>query len=126
MGPFGTKETASPAAEAFAARGAWKVKAAYTEWVKQHNAQGGDRSVTFALGYWKALSASYTTAKGVAKVNLIDGTVSVAVSGLPTGEWEVWLVDNRPADQASTPTPRCEGQVGAWCAMATRPSSTPS
>ena len=88
-------------AEAYAARGAGKVKAAYAEWVKQHDAQGGDRYVTIALGYWKALSASYTTASGVAKVNLIDGTVSVAVSGLPTGEWEVWLVDNRPGPSQS-------------------------
>jgi mono/diheme cytochrome c family protein len=96
IGPFGTRETASPEAEAFAVRGAAKLKAAYGEWVAQHNAQGGDKYVAISLGYWKALSASYTTANGVAKLNLIDGTVSVTVSGLPTGDWDVWLVDNRP------------------------------
>jgi cytochrome c peroxidase len=96
VGPFGTKETVSPAAEAYAVRGAPKLKAAYADWVKAHDAQGGDRHITISLGHWKALSSSYTTAGGVAKLNLIDGTVSVSVTGLPTGEWDVWLVDNKP------------------------------
>jgi cytochrome c peroxidase len=106
VGPFGTKETASPSAQAFAERGAVKVKDAYGEWMKRHDAQGGDRYVAIPLGYWKALSASYTTANGLAKLNLIDGTVSVTVSGLPTGEWDVWLVDNKPGpDQSVKPEP---------------------
>lgn len=96
VGPFRTKETVSSTAEAFAARGAGKLKAAYGEWVKQHDANGGDRDITIALGYWKALSASFTNATGLAKLNLIDGSVSVTVSALPAGEWDVWLVDNRP------------------------------
>jgi cytochrome c peroxidase len=97
-------EPPSPAAAAFGVRGAEKVKAAYAEWVKQHDANGGDRSVTIALGYWKALSTTYTQASGTAKLNLIDGAVSVTVSGLPTGEWDVWLIDQR-ADRSSKPEP---------------------
>jgi cytochrome c peroxidase len=97
-------EPPSPAAVAFAARGAEKVKAAYAEWVKQHDANGGDRSVTIALGYWKALSTTYTQAGGTAKLNLIDGSVSVTVSDLPAGEWDVWLIDQR-TDRSSKPEP---------------------
>jgi cytochrome c peroxidase len=101
VGPFAAQEPGSPEAEAFAARGAEKVKAAYREWATQHNTYGGDRKVAIALGYWKALSATYTQASGMATLNLIDGAVSVSVSGLPTGEWDVWLVDNRPGMPAS-------------------------
>jgi cytochrome c peroxidase len=96
IGPFGNRESGSTEAAAYAARGAVKLKAAYKEWVKQHDAEGGDRYVAISLGYWKALSASYTTANGMATLNLIEGSVSVTASGLPTGEWDVWLVDNRP------------------------------
>jgi cytochrome c peroxidase len=96
VGPVLATKPLSPTAVAFAERGAHKVRAAYAEWVAEHNTSGGDRNVAISLGYWKALSASYTQASGLAKLNLIDGAVSVTVSGLPTGEWDVWLVDNRP------------------------------
>jgi hypothetical protein len=99
VGPFGTPEPgglASASAVAFSARGAQRVQVAYAEWVRQHDANGGDRNVAISLGYWKALSAAFTPASGMAKLNLIDGSVSVVVSGLPPGElWDVWLVDNR-------------------------------
>jgi len=102
VGPLRAREVASPSATAFAVRGAERVKTAYGEWVKQHDAYGGDRHVMISLGYWKALSEAFTRASGMAKLNLIDGTVSVTVSGLPSGEqWDVWLVDNRPGPLAS-------------------------
>ncbi|HSF07041.1 MAG TPA: hypothetical protein VLG10_14735 [Methylomirabilota bacterium] len=101
VGPLTTQDSGSPEAAAFAARGADKVKSAYGEWVAQHNTYGGDRKVAIALGYWKALSTTYTQASGMATLNLIDGAVSVSVSGLPQGEWDVWLVDNRPGMPAS-------------------------
>jgi cytochrome c peroxidase len=70
---------------------------AYADWVKQHDVNGGDRNVMISLGYWKSLSAEYTRASGLAKLDLIDGSVSATVSGLPPGhQWDVWLVDNRP------------------------------
>jgi cytochrome c peroxidase len=70
--------------------------------VTRHDAGGGDRYVAVPLGYWKALSASFTRASGTATLNLVDGAVSVAVSGLPAGPaWDVWLVDNRPGPRRS-------------------------
>jgi len=103
VGPLaGTREVVSPAAEAYGVRGAEKVKMAYADWVKQHDVNGGDRNVTIALGYWKSLSAEYTRASGLAKLDLIDGSASVTVSGLPPGQqWDVWLVDNRPGPRQS-------------------------
>ncbi len=98
----GTREALSPSAEAFAARGAERVKVAYGDWVKQHDVNGGDRNVMISLGYWKALSTEHTGASGLAKLDLIDGSVSVTVSGLPPGQqWDVWLVDNRPGPRQS-------------------------
>jgi cytochrome c peroxidase len=98
----GTRETVSPSAEAFAVRGAEKVKMAYAEWVKEHDVNGGDRNVVISIGYWKSMSAEYTRASGLAKLDLIDGSASVTVSGLPPGQqWDVWLVDNRPGPHQS-------------------------
>jgi hypothetical protein len=99
VGPLAAPESErlSPAAAASSARGARKVQVAYAQWVAQHDASGGDRNVAIPLGYWKALSSAFTTASGTARLNLIDGSVSIAVSGLPPGgAWDVWLVDNRP------------------------------
>jgi cytochrome c peroxidase len=98
VGPLaGTREAVPPSAEAYGVRGAAKVKIAYADWVKQHDVNGGDRNVTISLGYWKSMSAEYTRASGLAKLDLIGGSASVTVSGLPPGQqWDVWLVDNRP------------------------------
>jgi hypothetical protein len=104
VGPFAgqQREPASPSGAAAMARGARKVQAAYGDWVARHDATGGDRNVTVALGYWKALSTDVTRAHGRATLNLIEGAVSVEVSGLPAGEsWDVWLVDNRPGPRQS-------------------------
>jgi hypothetical protein len=47
------------------------------------------------MGLFKGLSTEQTYARGTATLNLIDGTVSVAIDGLPKAEgWDVWLVDN--------------------------------
>jgi cytochrome c peroxidase len=101
-GLWGVRETASPTAVAYGARGAAKVRSAYTEWVKGHEAYGGDRNVVIPIGYWKALSTAFTRASGTAKLDLLDGSVSVVVSGLAQGEqWDVWLVHNRPGSGAS-------------------------
>jgi cytochrome c peroxidase len=111
IGPLVTREPGSPDAVAFAARGAEKVKAAYADWVIRHNTSGGDRNVAIALGYWKALSAAHTQASGMATLDLIDGSVSVTVSGLPKGEWDVWLVDNRPNPNASLKPDSRDGTI---------------
>ena len=108
-------ERGSTTAQAFGTRGAQKVTAAYADWVKQHDANGGDRNVAVTLGHWKALSAAFTRARGIATLDLIQGTVSVVVSGLSRAEsWDVWLVDHRARSpsQRHPRARRCEDQVG--------------
>lgn len=102
VGVPGAREIAPPTAVAFAARGAHKVKAAYTDWKTQHDRYGGDRNVVISLGYRRGLSTEFTRASGTAKLDLIEGTVSLIVTGLPAGQaWDVWLVDNRPGQRQS-------------------------
>src|SRR5262245_26087476 len=72
------------------------LEAKYKEWEAQYVKDGGDRNWVIPMGWFKGLSTEnrYAT-EGTAMVNLIDGTVSVAVKGLPKSEsWDVWMVDN--------------------------------
>jgi cytochrome c peroxidase len=121
----GSRDTTSPTAAAFSARGAQKVKAAYAEWVKQHDAAGGDHDVAIALGYWKALSADYTRASGVARLDLIEGSVAVSVSGLSSdAQWDVWLVDNRPGPGQSIKPESADTMVKVGRLVATGDTAT--
>jgi cytochrome c peroxidase len=71
------------------------VRDAYKEFAVAHAAAGGDRSVAIALGWSKALSTTRSEATGVARLDLVTGTVAVEVTGLGE-EADVWLVDNQP------------------------------
>jgi len=69
---------------------------AYKDWKAEYEREGGDRNFMLSLGWSKGLSAEFTTAKGQATFDLVDGSLSIEVQGLPEeGTWEVWLVDNR-------------------------------
>jgi cytochrome c peroxidase len=71
------------------------LNAGYDTWEKAYEAAGGDRSLMVPVGPFKGLSREQVEAKGLAKLNLIDGSVSVEVRGLPrSAGWDVWLVDN--------------------------------
>jgi len=71
------------------------LEANYNEWEAQYVKEGGDRNWVIPIGWFKGLSTGHTYASGMAALNLIDGTVSVAVEGLTVAEgWDVWLVDN--------------------------------
>jgi len=74
-----------------------KLQAAYSRWVAQHEAAGGDRKVVLALRWSKGLSVEFSRASGQATLDLIAGTVAAEIRGLPgDGGWELWLVNNRP------------------------------
>jgi cytochrome c peroxidase len=90
-----------PVAGAYAALGAEKLSHAYDAWVTAHESAGGDRNVRVSLTYSRALSREFTRAFGTARLDLLDGRVELEVQGLPPGEFEAWLVDNRPAERAS-------------------------
>jgi hypothetical protein len=71
------------------------LQANYEEWKTKYLSDGGDRNWVLPMGWFKGLSTQETKANGLATINLVDGTVSVKVNGLPQGRgWDVWLIDN--------------------------------
>jgi hypothetical protein len=73
------------------------LRAAYERWKAMYTRNEGDRKLSLALGYSKGLSAQFTKAHGQATLDLVDGSLSVEVSGLSDREgFDVWLIDNRP------------------------------
>ena len=91
-------EATSASSDEFASTGLGTVEALeanYNAWEAQYVKAGGDRNWVIPMGWFKGLSTEHHYASGQATLNLIDGTVSVDVTGLPVGEgWDVWLVDN--------------------------------
>ena len=67
----------------------------YKEWETQYEKNGGDKNMVLAMGWFKGLSTGHSYASGLAKFNLVDGTVTLAINGLPKEEgWDVWMVDS--------------------------------
>lgn len=67
----------------------------YKLWEEQYVKAGGDRNIALAMGWFKGLSTEETYAKGVTKLNLVDGTVSVEVTGLAKSEdFDFWMIDD--------------------------------
>ena len=61
---------------------------------------GGDKNMVLAMGWFKGLSTGHSYASGLAKFNLVDGTVTLAIDGLPKEEgWDVWMVDSARRSQ---------------------------
>jgi hypothetical protein len=77
------------------------LEASFRTWSAEHELRGGDRDVFFSLGWSKGYSREQTTARGIVRLDLLDGTAQVEVRGLAAGEeWDVWLVDNQPGGGA--------------------------
>ena len=71
------------------------LEAGYRAWEAEYVKNGGDRNMVVPMGGFKGLSTVETTAHGVAKLNIVDGTISVEANGLDTsGTYDFWLVDN--------------------------------
>ncbi len=69
----------------------------YKDWETKYEKDGGDRNMVLAMGWFKGLSTGHSYASGLAKFNLVDGTVTVAINGLSEDEgWDVWMVDSAP------------------------------
>lgn len=67
----------------------------YKEWEAQYEKNGGDKNMVLAMGWFKGLSTGHTYASGLAKFNLADGNVTLAINGLSKDEaWDVWMVDS--------------------------------
>jgi hypothetical protein len=96
LGVFPLVRGAAPPGEeledALAATGSQKVGDLYASWKQQHEKGGGDRNVQIPLGYSRGLSSEWTEARGLVRLNLIDGSVAAHVLGLPRdGDYDVWL-----------------------------------
>jgi hypothetical protein len=78
-----------------------KLGAEYQRWTAMHEAAGGDRKVTLALRWSRGLSVERSRAAGQARLDLVEGAVTVEVRGLPEAEWDVWLVDNQDGEGRS-------------------------
>ena len=78
-----------------------KLGAEYQRWTAAHEAAGGDRKVTLALRWSRGLSAEHSKATGHARLDLVEGAITVEVRGLPEAEWDVWLVDNQDGEGRS-------------------------
>ncbi len=67
----------------------------YKAWEAQYEKNGGDRNLVLAMGWFKGLSTGQSRASGVARLNLIDGVVSVEINGLSNEEgWDLWMIDS--------------------------------
>ncbi len=77
------------------------LEASFRTWWSDHEAHGGDRNVTLSLGWSKGYSREPSAARGMARLDLLEGTAEVELWGLTPGEvWDIWLVENRPGGGA--------------------------
>src|SRR5688572_19940191 len=67
----------------------------YKAWEAEYLKNGGDQNMVLAMGWFKGLSTGNSYASGLAKFNLVEGNVTVAINGLSKDEgWDVWLIDS--------------------------------
>ena len=69
--------------------------ARYQAWEAGYVKSAGEGNIVLPLAPSKTLSTEVVDAGGQAKINVINGTVDVEVTGLPRSEeWDVWVIDN--------------------------------
>jgi hypothetical protein len=77
------------------------LTSSFRAWSARHEAEGGDRNVSFALGWSKGYSREASEARGTVRLDLVGDAAELEIWGLPAGgPWDVWLVENRPGGSA--------------------------
>jgi cytochrome c peroxidase len=72
------------------------LQASYETWAADFEKNGGERNIILPMNSSQGTSTEQPGASGLAKLNLIDKTVSVEVRGVPeTEELDFWLIDNK-------------------------------
>lgn len=67
----------------------------YKAWEAEYEKNGGDRNVVMSVGWFKGLSTGESRANGIARLNLVDGVVSIDIDGLSKDEnWDLWMIDS--------------------------------
>ena len=109
---FSSREASSDGEKRLLSTGLGSVESlevAYKDWEETYVKAGGDRNMVIPMGWFKGLSTGETRAYGRAKVNLVEGLVSVEANGLARNEaWDFWLVDN---GRGSNVTPDAEDKI---------------
>ncbi|HJQ67838.1 MAG TPA: hypothetical protein VKA70_02635 [Blastocatellia bacterium] len=71
------------------------LEAGYKAWAADFEQQGGERNIVLPLSSSRVTSSKQAAGYGLAKLNLVDKTVSVEVQGFDKTEaMDFWLVDN--------------------------------
>lgn len=67
----------------------------YKAWEAEYEKNGGDRNVVMSVGWFKGLSTGESRASGIARLNLVDGVISIDIDGLSQDEkWDLWMIDS--------------------------------
>lgn len=70
----------------------------YNHWKTAYEQHGDAQTLRISLNYSKAQSHELTAANGQAALNLVNGQLQVAITGLSDQQrYEVWLLDNHAA-----------------------------
>jgi hypothetical protein len=78
------------------------LEAGYKAWATNFERDGGERNIILPLNSSRVTSTQQSSAYGLAKLNLVDKTVSVEVRGLSETEpLDFWLIDNSSASGGS-------------------------
>ncbi len=74
------------------------LEAGYKAWAANFERDGGERNIVLPMNSSRVTTSTQASAYGLAKLNLIDKTVSVEVRGFPEAEaMDFWLIDNASA-----------------------------
>lgn len=75
------------------------LQASYETWAADFERNGGERNIILPMSSSQGTSTQQPGAYGLAKLNLIEKTVSVEVRGFPETEaLDFWLVDNKKGE----------------------------
>lgn len=106
MGIFGAiilegKVSSNPENESLHSTGLGSVEtleAGYRAWATDFEHKGGERNIVLPMSSSRVTMSKQASVYGLAKLNLVDKTVSVEVRGFPETEaLDFWLVDNASA-----------------------------
>ena len=74
------------------------LEAGYRAWAASFEQNGGERNIILPMSSSRVTASNQPSGYGLARLNLVDKTVSVEVSGFPETEaLDFWLIDNASA-----------------------------
>jgi len=74
----------------------------YEQWKVSYENRNGAETLSLPLGFAKAFSSKQSGARGLAKINLLNGDVNVKLSGLEKGkDYAFWLIGGNKNDSTA-------------------------